>query len=100
MNSDMQDAQSDWQFSGNGRGYEVSMPSHRSQRKRRQSILFASFLRFMAQGFIRIRRGRHHRAIDRRVPRGLLWRSGSLFPGLRSWVGFRQTGIFVHAGPL
>ncbi len=102
MDSDMQDTPEaigqfieKWQ-----EGYEV-VYALRTERKENvfKRFLFASFHRFMAQvASIHIpAEAGIFGLIDRRVAREVLamGERDRYFPGLRSWVGFRQTGIVV-----
>lgn len=105
MDSDMQDApEAIEQFIEQWRdGYDV-VYAIRTERKENavKRFLFASFHRFMAEvasTHIPAEAGIFG-LIDRRVAREVLamGERDRYFPGLRSWVGFRQTGIVVPRG--
>lgn len=105
MDSDMQDApEAIPQFIAKWReGYDV-VYAIRTDRKENavKRLLFASFHRFMARvASTRIpAEAGIFGLIDRRVAREVLamGERDRYFPGLRSWVGFRQTGIVVPRG--
>jgi dolichol-phosphate mannosyltransferase len=103
MDSDMQDApEAIPQFLAQWRqGYEV-VYAVRSQRKENllKRFLFAAFHRLMsavASVPIPAEAGIFG-LVDRRVARQIvaMAESDRYFPGLRSWVGFRQTGVVVE----
>jgi len=103
MDSDMQDApEAIPQFLAQWRaGYDV-VYAIRTQRKENpiKRLLFASFHRLLARmAYVRIPADAGiFGLIDRRVARMVLamGERDRYFPGLRSWVGFRQTGIPVE----
>ena len=103
MDSDMQDAPQaipqfvrQWQA-----GYDV-VYAIRTQRKegRLKRLLFAAFHRLMSRvACVQVPTDAgNFSLIDRRVARQIadLGESDRYFPGLRSWVGFRQKGIEVE----
>lgn len=105
MDSDMQDTpEAVLSFVEKWReGYDV-VYAIRTDRKENavKRFLFAAFHRFMAQvASTRIpAEAGIFGLIDRRVAREVLamGERDRYFPGLRSWVGFRQTGIVVPRG--
>lgn len=105
MDSDMQDAPealplfvAQWEL-----GYDV-VYAIRTQRKEGffKRFLFAAFHRFMANiASVRVPADAGiFGLIDRRVARHIisLGETDRYFPGLRSWVGFRQQGVVVPRG--